>query len=120
MIIMAKRNIIFRQLWLPGLLGRVTFLLLMLSLLSLYFYVVGNIQGFSDDTLFFLFSVESWTLALCALAGVFSAVSYAVTLPFRRKLYLDRIILSGLASALSLLLYLGVALLRAFMESYSG
>ena len=107
-----------RRIWLPSVFGRLTFLLFLLSLLTLYFYVVGNVQGFTDRTLLFLFSVESWTFSLCALAGVFSAVAYAVTLPFRSRPMLDRIIFSGLASALSLLLYLGTALLKAFMQAY--
>jgi len=90
----------------------------MLSLLILYFYIVGNSQGFADKTLLFLFTVESWTLALCALSGVFSTISYAATLPMRKKLQLDRIILSAAASAFSVLLYLLVAILQAFMDSY--
>ena len=107
-----------RRIWLPSVFGRLTFLLFSLSLLTLYFYVVGNAQGFSDRTLLFLFAVESWNLALCAVAGVFSTVAYAVTLPLRNRLHLDRIVFSALASAMSLLLYLVMALLQAFMESY--
>lgn len=107
-----------RKIWLPSLLGRITFLMFALSLLALYFYVVGNAQGFTDGTLLFLLVVESWILALGALAGVFSALAYTVTLPFRKQLKLDRIILSGMSAAFSLLLYLLVALLQAFMESY--
>lgn len=107
-----------RRIWLPSLLSRITFLLFALSLLALYFYIVGNAQGFTDSTLLVILNIQTWNLALCALSGVFSAVSYAITLPFRNKLKLDRIILSGLAAAFSLLLYLLVALLQAFMESY--
>ena len=36
----------------------------------------------------------------------------------RKKLQLDRIILSAAASAFSVLLYLLVAILQAFMDSY--
>jgi hypothetical protein len=90
----------------------------MLSLLILYFYIVGNLQGFTDRTLLFLFAVESWSLALCALAGVFSAISYALTLPMRKKMQLYRILFSAAASVFSVLLYLLVAVLQAFMDSY--
>jgi hypothetical protein len=41
-----------------------------------------------------------------------------LTIPFRKKLQLDRIIFSGAASVFSVLLYLVVALLQAFMDSY--
>lgn len=92
----------------------------MLSLLALYFYVLGNAQGFTDTTLFYLLNVESLLLGLCTLAGIFSAIAYAVTLPFRNKLKIDRIILSAMGAAVSLLLYLLVALLQAFMNSYHG
>lgn len=115
---MAKGSLRLRRIWLPSLFGRLTFLLFTLSLLTLYFYIVGNSQSFSDRTLIFLFAVESWILALCALAGVFSTVTYALTIPFRNKLQLDRIIFSGAASVFSVLLYLVVALLQAFMDSY--
>lgn len=94
-------------------------LLFALSLLTLYFYIIGNAQGFTDETLYFILIAESWILALSTLAGLFSTVSFAVTLPFRQKLKLDRIVFSGMAAALSLLLYLVVALLQAFMESYA-
>ncbi len=92
----------------------------MLSLLTLYFYIVGNSQGFADNTLLFLFSVESWTLALCALSGVFSTISYAATLSMHRKLQLDRIIFSAAASVFSVFLYLLMAILQAFMDSYGS
>ena len=115
---MAKGSFRLRRIWLPSFFGRLTFLLFSLSLLTLYFYLVGNSQGFTDVTLLFLIAVESWTLALCALSGVFAAIIYAATIPFRNRLQLDRIIFSGAASIFSILLYLGVALLQAFMESY--
>ena len=115
---MAKGTFRLRRIWLPSFFGRLTFLLFSLSLLTLFFYIVGNSQGFTDETLLFLFTVESWTLALGALVGIFSTVAYAVTLPFRNSLQLDRIIFSGAAALFSILLYLGMALLQAFMESY--
>lgn len=115
---MAKGTIRLRRIWLPSFFGRLTFLLFSSSLLTLYFYLIGNSQGFTDRTLIFLFAVESWTLALCALAGVFSTIIYAATVPFRHQLQLGRIIFSGAASVFSVLLYLIVALLQAFMESY--
>jgi hypothetical protein len=115
---MAKGLLRLRRIWLPSFFGRLTFLLFSLSLLTLYFYVVGNSQGFTDRTLIFLFAVESWTLAICALSAVFSTVAYAATLPFRNRLQLDRIIFSAAAAIFSVLLYLVVALLQAFMESY--
>jgi len=90
----------------------------MLSLLVLYFYVVGNSQGFADRTLLFLFTVESWTLALCAISGIFSVITYALTLSVRPHLQLDRIILSASASLFSVVLYMLVAILQAFMDSY--
>ena len=107
-----------RRLWLPSFYGRLTFLLFLLSLLVMYFYIVGNFQGFSDKTLVFLFAVESWVLSLCALAGVFSTITYIVTLKLRNQLYIDKIILSAAASIFSVLFYLLVAILQAFMESY--
>lgn len=109
-----------RRIWLPSVLGRITFLLFALSLLALYFYIIGNGQQFTDTTLFYLLNVESLLLGLCVLTGVISAVAYAVTLPFRKKLKIDRIVFSVMASAFSLLLYLLVALLQAFMENYGG
>ncbi len=117
---MAHHVIRLQRLWLPSVLGRLTFLLLVVSLLILYFYLIGNLQGFTDRTLMFLFAVESWTLALCSLAAVFSAVAYAATLPFRYRLKLGRIVLSVAAAILSLALYLGMALLQAFMKPYLG
>jgi len=116
---MAKGVFHLRKIWLPSFYGRLTLLLFMLSLLVLYFYVVGNSQGFADRTLLFLFTVESWTLALCAISGVFSVITYALTLPVRQQLQLDRIILSAAASLFSVLLYMVVAILQAFMDSYS-
>ena len=107
-----------RRFWLPSFYGRFTFLLFLLSLLVLYFYVVGNAQGFADRTLVFLFTVESWTLAVCALSGMFSTVSYAVMIPVRKRIQLGRILLSAGASLFSVLLYLLVAIIEAFMDSY--
>lgn len=115
---MAKGSIRLRRIWLPSFFGRLTFLLFSLSLLTLYFYLIGNSQGFTDRTLIFLFSVESWSLALCALTGVFSTIIYALTVPFRNRLQLGRILFSGAASIFSVLLYLIVALLQTFMDSY--
>ncbi len=108
----------FRRIWLPSIFGKLTFLLFSISLLTLYFYVIGNAQGFSDQTMLFLFSVESWNLALCTISGVFATVAYAVTIPMRNRLLLDHIVFSALAAMLSLLLYLGLALLQSFMEAY--
>ena len=85
----------------------------------MYFYVVGNFQGFSDNTLVFLFAVESWILSLCAITGVFSTITYIATLKFRNQLFIDKIILSAAASIFSVLFYLLVAILQVFMESYS-
>jgi len=93
-------------------------LLFVFSLLVLYFYIVGNRQRFSDNTLFFLFEIESWTLAICAISGLIATVSYAVTLPFRTNLKINRIIFSGLVTVFSGFLYFGVALLRAFLGPY--
>jgi hypothetical protein len=115
---MVKGSVKPRKIWISSVFGRLTFLLFFMSLLTLYVYVVGNRQGFADETLMFLFLVESWMLALCALTGVFSTLSYALTLPFRSRMRLDRIIFSGAASMFSILLYLVVALLQAFMDSY--
>ncbi|MCG8453410.1 MAG: hypothetical protein MI717_09550 [Spirochaetales bacterium] len=115
---MAKSRAKIKQIWLPSVLGRLTILFFILSLLIFYFYVVGNGQGFADATLFFLMDLESWVLALGALAGMFSALAYGMSAPFRNRLYFDRILLSGLASAFCLLMYLGMALLGAFLESY--
>ncbi len=115
---MATRTVRLRRIWLPSFFGRLTFLSFSLSLLTLYFYIVGNSQGFTDDTLLFIFAVESWTLALCALSGVFSTISYAVTLPMRKRLQLDRLFFSAAASIFSVLLYLIFAILQAFMDSY--
>ena len=117
---MRRRAAQSRRIWLPGLLGRITILQFLLSFLALYFYIVGNAQGFTDRTLLFLLNIESWILILGAIAGVFSAVAYAVTLPLRNRLKIDRIVFSGFGAALSLLLYLLVALLQAFMEAYPG
>ncbi len=115
---MAKGSFGLRRIWLPSFYGRLTLLLFLLSLLVLYFYVVGNSQGFADRTLLFLFTVESWTLALGAFSGFFSVVSYALTIPLRQQRQLDRIILSASASLFSILLYMVVAILQAFMDSY--
>ena len=99
---MSHRVVRLQRLWLPSVLGRLSFLLLVVSLLILYFYVIGNLQGFTDRTLLFLFAVESWTLAFSSLAAVFSAISYAATLQFRYRLKLGRIVLSVGAAILSL------------------
>jgi len=115
---MAKGSLKLRRIWLPSFYGRLTLLLFLLSLLILYFYIVGNSQGFVDKTLSFLFILESWILSFCALAGIFSTISYAVTLPLRNRLQLDRIILSAAASLFSVILYLLVAIIQAFMDSY--
>ena len=115
---MSRRPYRYRSIWLPSVFGRLTVLFFSVALLTLYVYVVGNLQGFTDETLIVLFAAESWTLAACAVLGVFSTVSYAVTLPLRARLHLDRIVFSGILSAASLFLYLGVALLQAFMDRY--
>jgi hypothetical protein len=115
---MAKRTARIRRIWLPSFFGRLTFLLFALSLLTLYFFIVGNLQGFADSTLLFLFSVESWTLALCSITGALSTIYYAASIALRNRLQIDRIVLSAAASAVSIILYLVMALLQAFMESY--
>jgi len=104
--------------WLPSFLGRFTSLLFALSLLTLYFYVIGNLQGFTDTTLFFLFAMLSWILGLCTVFGFLSSLLYALSIPLRNRLYLDRIIIYAVISLFSIILYLLIALLQAFMESY--
>ena len=118
MALMARGNFRIRRIWLPGLFGRITALLFSLSLLTLYLYAVGGIQGFTDETLIVLFTVEAWLVVLCAAAGFFSALSYIVLIPLSRNIKVGSIILSALVSAVSLVLYLGIALLRAFMDGY--
>ena len=93
-------------------------MLFVFSLLVLYLYIVGNRQEFSDDTLFSLIEIESWTLGICAISGLIATISYTATLPFRTFLGINRIVLSGLMTASSVFLYLVVALLRAFLGSY--
>ena len=117
-IVMRRRPLSFARLWLPVVLSRATLLLFVLAWLVLLLYLAGNFQGFADETMFLLYTVEAWILALGALLGVFSAATYAITLPFRRRLELDKIILSGAASAFCLALYMGVALIRAFLEPF--
>lgn len=117
---MKTRSFRSRQIWLPSFFGRLTFLLTVLSLITLYVYLVGNLQGFTDRTLIILFEIESWILVLTGISGVFSTLSYVITVPFRNRLRLDRIVFSGMAAVLGLLLYLGVALVRAFMSGYAG
>ena len=95
-------------------------LMTILSLLTLYFYLVGNAQGFTDRTLSILFAIESWILSLTAVISVFSAIGYAVSLALRNKLYPGKIILSFMAFLLSLLLFLALSLIQVFMEGYSG
>lgn len=107
-----------RRFWLPSIFGRLTALLFVFSLLILYFYIVGTRQKFTDDTLLSLIVIETWTLAVCAISGLFSTLGYAITLPFRTDLRINRIVISGLVTAFSVFLYLGVALLRAFLEPY--
>lgn len=115
---MAGRNFRIRRIWLPGLFGRVTLLLFILSLITLYFYVIGSIQGFTDETLMVLFTVEAWLLVLCALTGFFSALSCIIVIPSSRSIKAGGLVFSALASGVSLVLYLGIALLRAFMDGY--
>jgi len=107
-----------RRIWLPSIFGRLTALLFVFSLLILYFYIAGNRQEFSDDTLSSLIEIESWTLAICAISGLISTVSYAAVLPFQTDLKIRQIVFSGLATVSSVFLYLVVALLRAFLEPY--
>jgi len=114
----AKTAWRLRRFWLPSIFGRLTALLFVFSLLILYFYIVGNHQKFSDDTLLSFIELESWTLAICAISGLIATVSYAVTLPFRTDARINRIVISGLVTITSVSLYFGVALLRAFLESY--
>jgi len=115
---MAQKLPRTRRIWLPSFLGRFTSLLFALSLLILYFYVIGNLQGFTDTTLFFLLAALSWTLGLCTVFGVFSSLLYVLSIPLRNRLYLDRIIIYGAMSLFSILFYLVIALLQAFMEFY--
>jgi len=107
-----------RKIWLPVFFGKVTFLLFAVSLETFYFYIAGNIQGFTDKTLLFLFSVESVILIIGFFSGVFASFSYMVTIPFRNRLHLDKIILSGAASVFSLFFYTIITLLQAFMRPY--
>ncbi len=109
----------FREIWLPKLCGRTTFLLMGTSLFILYFYLLGNMQGFTDRTLIILFDIEFRILSLTAVAGFLSAITTLATLPISRKLELLPIILSLLATVLSLILYLGIALLQAFLDGYA-
>lgn len=115
---MRRRPLAPSRLWLPIVLSRSTLMLFVLAWLVLLLYLAGNFQGFADETMYTLYRIEAWILALGALIGVFSAVTYAITLPFRRRLELDKIILSGAASVFCLTLYLGIALIREFLEPF--
>jgi hypothetical protein len=58
--------------------GNTTLYLFFVSLIVLFLYVMGNVQGFLDDTLLLLLRVFEWILfALCVTDvyyGVFSVV----------------------------------------------
>ncbi len=110
--------VVSRRIWLPSIYGRLSFLLFSLSLLVLYFYGVGNAQRLTDATLIFLLRVESWVLILSFLSAVFSLLSNIITLPFQKKFRLSRILFSALGAVFSILLYLLVTLLQAFMTGY--
>ncbi|OQX29160.1 MAG: hypothetical protein B0D92_05120 [Spirochaeta sp. LUC14_002_19_P3] len=109
-----------RRIWLPSLLGRITTLLMANSLLTLYFYLMGNAQGFTDTTLIFLVNFEFWTLPLTAISGLFAAMAYLAAIPLSSKLHFASIAGSLFTAALSLALFLGLALLQAFMNGYTG
>lgn len=117
---MPPKKFRIRRIWLPSMLGRLTSLLMGFSLLTLYFYLLGNAQGFTDRTLIILFNIELWILSMTTTLGMLSAISYLATLPFREKTQLIPIVFSMLAAVLSLVLYLGVALLQAFMDGYAA
>ncbi len=107
-----------RRIWLPGVYSRLAVLFFSLSLLALYFYLIGNTQGFTDATLHFLLRVESWILILSFLTAVFAVLSHVVLTPFRRGFKVGRILFPVLGALLSMLLYLLVTLLQAFMTSF--
>jgi len=61
--------------------GNTTLYLLFVSLIVLFLYVMGNVQGFLDDTLLLLLRILEWNLfVLCVTDlyyGVFSVVRLA-------------------------------------------
>lgn len=116
---MTRNRIKIRRIWLPGILGRITLLLMSMSLLTLYFYLAGNAQGFTDSTLVILLNIESWILSFTAMAGACSTLSYLLTLPPHNRTQLPQIIFSVLATILSTALYIGVGLLQAFLDGYT-
>ncbi len=115
---MKRTGLFLRKIWLPGVYGRLAFLLFTLSLLTLYFYVIGNFQGFSDATMVLLLRMESWILVAGTLVSIVSTVVYACTFWYRRYYAVVRIIISVLMMACCFVLYFLVALLQAFMLSY--
>ncbi len=117
---MPIRNFWVRKTWLPSIFGRATALFMAVSLITLYFYLLGNIQGFSDSTLNLLIEIELRLLSMAAVFGALSAITYIATKPLRNKRHLAAVFFSILAAALSFVLYLGVALLRTFQDGYGG
>lgn len=117
---MYLKNFRIRRIWLPSLLGRITTLLMANSLLTLYFYLMGNAQGFTDTTLIFLVSFEFWILPLTAISGVLATMAYLAIIPLSGKFRFASIAGSLFTAVISLALFLGLALLQAFMDGYTG
>lgn len=107
-----------RRIWLRDIFVRLTMLMVVLSFLILYFYIVGNMQGFTDRMLTILINIESWVLSLTALSAAFSIITCVFTMPFT-KVNLAKIIFSVAAFVVSLLLSIGISILQSFMDGYS-
>lgn len=109
-----------RKYWLTALFDGLTRQLLGMSLITLYFYLVGNAQGFTDKTLILLFNIESWILSLTVIASTLTTMAHFAMLPFSRKPKIGSIVFSILVAGLSFVLFLAISLLQAFLDGYAG
>ena len=90
--------------------GRAVVFFFITSMLTLFFYIIGNYQGFLDATQVFLLSILHVTLILEIVCGFYLAVFLVVRATKEHKYFVVRFVLLflSLVFCTGLLLFLGV------------
>jgi hypothetical protein len=97
--------------------GRATVFFFMSTLLVLFFYLLGNYQGFLDSTQLFLLSLLHVTLILDLVSDMSFGILLAIRSIHEKRFFVLRTILLVLAFAASFGLLAGMGFLQSWLQA---
>jgi hypothetical protein len=100
--------------WLGNVLGKVSLFFVFVSLLLIFFYILGNFQGFLDSTQRMLISFLEISSLIGFIIQVYRIAMFLLIAAREKKMYLARFI----TSILLLVFFIGTYLVLKFLETW--